>query len=220
MWAKISPTSTCTRSLSTSFCSLVSATLGWPWLSSTITSTLRPAIVPPFSSSHIEIPLVMSLPICAAPPVMAVITPILIGPFGAGAGDHEAEILVQPHVIAKRAHARLALANPDKRLPERRPHDRAEHDQGQQESSEGEVVERDPARERPRQPEVGARDAGDAVVALGHRDPPMREPPDDHAERQGDHEEVDAARAQREEPEDRSDRGRQEHADRQRDPER
>ena len=73
----------CTRSLSTSFCSLVSATLGWPWLSSTITSTLRPAIVWLFSSSHIEMPFVMSLPICAAPPVMAVITPIRIGPFWA-----------------------------------------------------------------------------------------------------------------------------------------
>src|SRR6266705_1553787 len=81
MCAKTSPTRTWTRSLSTSFCSLVSATLGWPWLSSTITSTLRPVIVWLFSSSHIAIPFVMSLPIWAAPPDIGAITPILIGPF-------------------------------------------------------------------------------------------------------------------------------------------
>ena len=86
MCAKTSPTRTWTRSLSTSFWSLVSATFGCPWLSSTITSTLRPAIVWLFSSSHIAIPFVMSLPIWAAPPDIGAITPILIGPFWAHAG--------------------------------------------------------------------------------------------------------------------------------------
>ena len=49
---------------------------------------------------------------------------VVVGPQHAGeaadgAGDHEADVLVQPHVVAERAHARLALADPDERVAER-----------------------------------------------------------------------------------------------------
>src|SRR5215470_4490286 len=42
------------------------------------------------------------------------------------ARDHEREILVQPHVITERPHARLAFANALQREPERRARERAE----------------------------------------------------------------------------------------------
>src|SRR6266850_7446228 len=84
MWPKSTPATRWTRSCSTIFRSLVSATSGRPWLSSTISSTLRPAICEPISSRYIVMPLTMSLAACAAGPVRSVMNPILIGPDWAG----------------------------------------------------------------------------------------------------------------------------------------
>src|SRR5919204_94730 len=85
MWAKVSPTRTWTLSLSTSLRSLVNATSGFPWVSSTMTSTFRAAICWPISSRYIASPLTMSLPIAAALPVIGASTPILIDPLWADA---------------------------------------------------------------------------------------------------------------------------------------
>ena len=135
------------------------------------------------------------------------------------ARDDETEVLVQPHVIAERPHARLALADAHERLPERRAHDRAQDDEGQKECDEREIVEGDALAERPGKAQLGAWHARDAVVALGQRHPAMRQAPHDHAEGQRDHQKVDAGRPQGDEPEERRHRRRQQDADHERDPE-
>src|SRR6266851_5841391 len=68
-----------TRSLSTNLRNLVIAVPGLPAVSSTITSTLRPAIWCPASSMYIAKPFSMSRPIWAAAPVSGARKPILIG---------------------------------------------------------------------------------------------------------------------------------------------
>src|SRR5438477_10523677 len=78
------PATSCTRSCSTTLRNFVTAASGRPWLSSTISSTLRPAICEPISSRYIVMPLTMSLAACAAGPVRSVMNPILIGPDCAG----------------------------------------------------------------------------------------------------------------------------------------
>src|SRR5260370_2362468 len=79
MCAKVSPTTMSTRSLSTHFRNLVVAVPGLPAVSSTITSTLRPAIGCPASSMYIAKPFSMSRPIWAAARVSGARKPILIG---------------------------------------------------------------------------------------------------------------------------------------------
>jgi hypothetical protein len=60
-----------------------------PAVSSTISSTFRPAIWCPASSRYISNPFTVSRPTWAAPPVSGARKPILIGFFGcAAAGDH------------------------------------------------------------------------------------------------------------------------------------
>ncbi len=116
--------------------------------------------------------------------------------------DDEGDVLVQPHVVAERAHARLALADADQGVPERRADDHAQHHEGQHEPGQDQVVEGNGRCEGPRQAEIGPRHRRDAVVALGQRHPAIGQPPDHHAERQGDHQEVDAGGAQGHQPED------------------
>src|SRR5919201_2674451 len=83
-WPNSTPATRWTRSCSTSLRSFVSATSGRPWVSPTISSTLRPAIWPPISSRYNVSPLTMSLAGCAAVPVRSVVKPILIGACCAG----------------------------------------------------------------------------------------------------------------------------------------
>src|SRR5712671_3695992 len=93
MCAKVSPTTMSTRSLSTNLRNLVIAVPGLPAVSSTITSTLRPAIWCPASSMYIAKPFSMSRPIWAAAPVSGARKPILIGLLdwaAAGAGARRA----------------------------------------------------------------------------------------------------------------------------------
>src|SRR5262249_643690 len=141
-----------------------------------------------------------------------VVRPEHAGEAGEGAGDDEGQVLVEPHVVAEDAHARFALADALEAHAERRSHDHAEQRDGHQRADEREVEEgqrlpRDTGI-NPRQPEVRPRDARDAVVTLGQRNPPEREPPDDHAERQRDHQEVRPGRADGDETEERGGDGR------------
>ena len=127
---------------------------------------------------------------------------------------------MQPHVIAERPHPGLALADAHERLAERRGDHPPQHEQDEEEADERQIVEGDPAREGPRQAQVRARHAGDAVIALGERDPAMGQAPDHHPQGQRDHQEIHAGRAQGDQPEDPGDCRRQHDADRQGDPER
>ena len=72
-----------TRSLSTSFRSLVTAVAGWPSVSSRMTSSLRPPICMPRSCQYSSHPLYMSFPAWAMAPEIGERKPILIGPWAA-----------------------------------------------------------------------------------------------------------------------------------------
>src|SRR5262245_51059887 len=109
-WAKRRPARTWTRSLSTSLRSLVRAMAGCPWVSSTITSTLRPAIWLPISSKYIWKPLVMSLPTAAAPPVIGARKPTLIGGFCAQA-DPATHAVTATTIAAASAPSLLAMSD-------------------------------------------------------------------------------------------------------------
>ena len=71
-----------------------------------------------------------------------------------------------------------------------------------QRTREREVEERQRAPQAPGQPELRARHARDPVVALGQRHPAEGESPDDHAERERDHQEVSAGGADGDETKD------------------
>src|SRR6266536_2175998 len=143
---------------------------------------------------------------------------VVIGPQDAGhsregAGQHEGHVLVKPHVVAQGLHARLAPADALEAQAEGRDDDEAEHrpDRGRDQERKVEEWQRSAEGERA---QLGPRHAGDAVVPLGQRHPPERESPDDHAQRERDHEEVGAARADGDEAEDRRGDGRQRDAGR------
>src|SRR6266480_6256047 len=120
-----------------------------------------------------------------------------------GARDDERQVLVQPHVVAQCAHARLALANALEGEAEGRARDRAERRPRESRRQQREVEEWDGRRQIPRQRQRGTRHPGDAVVALGERDPAEGEAPHDHAQGERDHQKVRASRTDRDEAEER-----------------
>src|SRR6185503_6539909 len=85
MAAESGPTSTCTPWLSTRLRALARPVGGLPSSSSVMSFTSRPASLPPCSSRKSWMPLAMSLPLAASGPVSGSRSPILIGPFCAGA---------------------------------------------------------------------------------------------------------------------------------------
>src|SRR6266508_1143429 len=79
-----------TRSLSTSFRSLVTAVAGWPSVSSRMTSSLRPPICMPRSCQYSSHPLYMSFPAWAMAPEIGeadLDRPLGCGPPGVHPGE-------------------------------------------------------------------------------------------------------------------------------------
>ena len=117
---------------------------------------------------------------------------------------------MQPRIVAEDPHAQLALADTFEAAAKRRSHQDVKRQQRGCEKAE------DQKEERPLvgQVEPETRPGGDidAVVAAGERVPAISEPPDALAERQRDHQEIDAAGADREQPEERRGRRADQHA--------
>ena len=125
---------------------------------------------------------------------------------GEPAGENEGQVLVQPDIIAERAHPPLGFADPLQREPERRADHDEEQGEGDEEDRHAQVMEGERARERKAE-ERRTRDPGDAVVAHGQAHPAEGEAPHHHPEGERDHEEIDACRADGDEAEHRRDRG-------------
>ena len=101
----------CTRSCSTSLRDLVSAVAGVPSVSSTMSSSLRPATWRPISSRNSSVPLTMSLPIWAKGPVCGARKPIRIGPpWAAGAGGAASAATTDRRRTAASARLREIMA--------------------------------------------------------------------------------------------------------------
>src|SRR4030095_14667732 len=94
--------------------------------------------------------------------------------------NDEADIFVQPHVVAEGPHARLTLPDSHQGLAERRANDDAKNPESYEKSCERKIVERNRMSERPRQAEVRPGNCGNSVVPLGHCHPAVCETPDDH----------------------------------------
>src|SRR5436853_544883 len=71
-----------------------------------------------------------------------VVRPEDAGKRGEEARDHEGEVLVEPHIVAERPHARLALADALEPEPERRAYEHAHRPPGERRRPEREVEER------------------------------------------------------------------------------
>src|SRR5256886_8716636 len=93
--------------------------------------------------------------------------PVVVGPHrtgepGEGAGEDERHVLVEPDVIAERAHPALRLADSLQREPEGRADDEREQAEGDEEGDEAQVMERERPGERPARGERRPRDPGDS----------------------------------------------------------
>src|SRR6266508_5831595 len=71
-----------------------------------------------------------------------VIRPEYAGHAGKGAGDHEGDVLVQPHIVAERPHARLAAPDAFEAEPERRADEQPEQQPDQRGHRQRKVEER------------------------------------------------------------------------------
>jgi hypothetical protein len=92
-------------------------TSGRPGVSSTISTTFRPAIVEPISSRYIVRPLTMSLAACAAGPVRSVVKPIIDRALLTGraaGGDEQERDAGEPDEREAAAHDR----SPGERWPD------------------------------------------------------------------------------------------------------
>src|SRR5881409_1330119 len=78
-----------------------------------------------------------------------VVRPEDAGKRGEEARDHEGEVLVEPHIVAERPHARLALADALEPEPERRAYEHAHRRPREGRRQEREVEERQRRREAP-----------------------------------------------------------------------
>src|SRR5215813_2203326 len=117
------------------------------------------------------------------------------------AGNDESNVFVQPGIVAKNTHSDFSLANAFETSPERRLNQDIEHCQRRDKETEhhikvGDVVGKSDA-------EFGPAGKIDAVVAAGHGIPPVGEPPHALPKGEGDHQEIHASRADREQSEDR-----------------
>src|SRR5262245_31848816 len=102
-----------------------------------------------------------------------------------------------PGAVTEAAHARLARLDAAERQPERRADEHAVTEHAREDRCEHEVVVLR-MRSNDERPDGREGYVGDAVVAAGERRPPVRDAPDDVAERERDEDEVHAARADRE----------------------
>src|SRR5207245_2741898 len=78
----------------------------------------------------------------SGPHEAVVVRPEDAGKRGEEARDHEGEVLVEPHIVAERPHARLALADALEPEPERRAYEHAHRPPGERRRPEREVEER------------------------------------------------------------------------------
>ena len=100
-------------------------------------------------------------------------------------------------MVAERGHPARLIARAAHRRPERRTHEDRRRRDGEEKDDERGAVET--ARRDERKSErFRARRHVDAVVAVGHADPAIGQPPQDLAERECDHDEADAGGPQRE----------------------
>ena len=110
------------------------------------------------------------------------------------AGDHDRAELDGGDPVAQAAHPALALAHAAQREPEWRARDVAQHERPDDEGRGADEVEAPALGD-----ERGPVDIGQPVLAAGDARELEGEPEDHHAEREGDHEEDDAAAAHRHE---------------------
>src|SRR5262249_20268543 len=78
---------------------------------------------------------------------------------------------------------------------------RAQDPESDKKSRERKIIERNRTCERPWKPEVRARNRRNAIISLSHCHPSVGKSPNDHAESESNHEEVNSAGAQRHQPE-------------------
>src|SRR5439155_1866790 len=143
----------------------------------------------------------------------------IAGEAGEEPRQDEGDVFVAPHVEAEHLHAPLALPDADEGASEGRAHDQRERADRQSEKHQHEVVEGDAAGQRPRQRQIGPRDAREPIVAARERAPPEGDAPQDLAERKRDHQEVASAGPEREESEERAHAGRHQEPRREIEPE-
>ena len=123
----------------------------------------------------------------------------------------------QPHVVAERAHPSRLVARALERRAEGRADEARHHPDGEGADHEREVIEGHRLVEI--QAEGGrARKAAQPVVAVGHRHPAIRRAPQHLRERERQHEEAQARRAQRDQSERAAHQRRREQRDRRRHP--
>src|SRR3989442_475506 len=116
-----------------------------------------------------------------------VVSPQHTGEAADATGNDEADVFVQPHVIAKSPHARLTLPDSEESLSERGANDEAKYPEGDEKAGERKIVKGDRKSERQREAEIWTGNRRDTVVPLSHRDPAVSESPDHHAESESDH---------------------------------
>ena len=114
---------------------------------------------------------------------------------------HEGNKLVAPYIVPQHQHPGFALADAAQDVAKGRSDDADQHHRADNKKEQDEIVERRVVGHRPREAQVRSWDLGKPVIAAGERTPAEGDPPYNLRQRQGDHQEIAASGAQRQQAE-------------------